>query len=244
MSHRERALEGLAAPARAGLEVAGAVAGTAFGALGRLRGGKPVHPTGAVYQATLWIAGSPLAPAGAPLLSTAGGHPAIVRFSRSLGLPRPLTDLLGVAIRIPDAHGPDRHQDFVVISSADGPILHRGFLPAGDFQARPYTSSLPYRAGDETFLVGLLPQPGAARPAGADELERLAHAAAGGELRFDFAVAPPFGRFQPIGELRIGRRLPDPYDALPFNPWNTGGGIVPAGFLNRLRAFAYPQSSP
>ena len=27
-----------------------------------------------------------------------------------------------------------------------------------------------------------------------------------------------------------------------FNPWNTGGGLEPAGFLNRLRDIAYPLS--
>ncbi len=31
-------------------------------------------------------------------------------------------------------------------------------------------------------------------------------------------------------------------DAIQMNPFNTGGGLEPAGFLNRLRDYAYPLS--
>jgi hypothetical protein len=50
------------------------------------------------------------------------------------------------------------------------------------------------------------------------------------------------GRFQPVGEIRIGARLPDELDAIQMNPINCGGGLQPAGFLNRLRDYAYPLS--
>ena len=33
-----------------------------------------------------------------------------------------------------------------MVSSVDLPVLHHIFLPAGDVQQRPYSSSLPYRA--------------------------------------------------------------------------------------------------
>jgi hypothetical protein len=46
---------------------------------------------------------------------------------------------------------------------------------------------------------------------------------------------------------RLGRAAawsgdPPEADALRFNPWNTGGGLAPAGLLNRLRDYAYPLS--
>jgi hypothetical protein len=43
------------------------------------------------------------------------------------------------------------------VTSADYPLLHHIFLLARDVQQRPYTSSLPYRAKDDLFLVGAAP---------------------------------------------------------------------------------------
>jgi hypothetical protein len=189
------------------------------------------------------VHGAPDAPAGAQLLSRPSEHEAILRFSRSVGVPRPIPDLLGVSLRVVDAYGPDRHQDVLTVSSVDRPVLHHVFVPATDFQQRPYSCSLPYRAGDETFLLGVTPDPAAPRPAGSDEFDRLARAAATGELVFGLAVAPVNGRFRRVGTLHVGERLPDAMDALPFNPvTNCGGGLAPAGVLNRLRDYAYPMS--
>ncbi len=208
---------------RATSEAAATFAGLAMGALAALRRGKAVHPQGEVYEATLQIAGAPEAPQGASLLTRPGERRAVVRFSRSLGVPRPLPDLLGLALRVLDAYGPDRHQDFLLVTSIDRPVLRHVFVPARGIADRAYSSSLPYRAGDEEFVVGVLPI---------------------SEQRFQLAVAPLIGRgtFRPVGEIRIGRRLDDVADALRFNPFNTGGGIEPAGRLNALRRRAYPMS--
>jgi hypothetical protein len=167
---------------------------------------------------------------------------AIMRFSRSLGLPRPLPDLLGVSLRVIDAYGVDRHQDVLMVSSVDRPVLHHGFVPASDVQQRPYSSSLPYRAGSQTFLLGVVPDRASPRPEGRDEFDRLGRAAAGGRLVFGLAVAPVNGRFRMIGTLHVGERLPDSLDALRFSPFNCGGGLEPVGLLNRLRDYAYPLS--
>jgi hypothetical protein len=169
-------------------------------------------------------------------------HRAVVRFSRSLGLPRPLPDLLGMSIRVVDAYGAGRHQDFLLVTSADLPLVHHIFLPAGDVQQRPYSSSLPYRVAGRMFVVGALPDARSPRPRGGDEFARLRAAAATGALRFALAVAPIAGRFRPVAELRVGAALPAAADALRFNPWNTGGGLELAGALNRMRRFAYPMS--
>jgi len=237
----ERAREGLSRPARAATDVAGTSVGLALAAVSAVRRGKAVHPHGAVHAARLIVPGGEPAPPAA-LLRAPGEHRAIARFSRSLGLPRPLPDLLGLSIRVPEAYGAGRHQDFLLVTSADVPVLHHGFLPAADVWQRPYTSSLPYRAGGRTFLVGALPEPPPRRPPGATELDRLAAAAAAGGLGFRLAVAPPFGRFTPVAQLRIGERLDQALDATRFDPWNTGGGLEPSGFLNRLRDYAYPLS--
>lgn len=223
-------------------EAIGTTVGGVLAALAAARRGKAVHPHGVVYSGRLRIAGDPAAPRGAALLTEPGEHEAIVRFSRSVGVPRPIPDLLGMSIRLPDVHGPGRHQDFLLVSSADLPLAHHVFLPATDVQQRPYSSSLPYRAGDDLFLIGALPDPGSPRPSGDDEFDRLGAAAATGRLRFRFAVAEMMGRFAQVGELWIGDRLPADLDALRFNPFNTGGGLAPAGSLNGARDRAYKLS--
>ena len=221
---------------------AGLSIGTVLAALAAARRGKAFHPEGVVYEARLAIAGDPAAPKAAQLLSRPGDHLAIARFSRAVGLPRPIPDLLGLSIRVPNAYGTGRPQDFLLVTSADYPLLHHIFLPALDVQQRPYTSSLPYRAGDDLFLVGAVPRRGSPRPDGKDEFDRLQAAASTGRLAFDVAVASIAGRFRPVGSLRIGLRLREELDALRFNPWNTGGGLEPAGWLNGARDRAYRLS--
>ena len=118
-----------------------------------------------------------MAPRGSTLLDEPATWDAIVRFSRALGLPRPLPDLLGVSLRVLDAYGEGRHQDVLMVSSVDLPVLHHIFVPAGDVQQRPYSSSLPYRVGDDRFLLGVTPESRSPRPAGRDEFDRLDRAA-------------------------------------------------------------------
>jgi hypothetical protein len=201
--------------------VGGAVTGTVLAGVSAARRTKSVHPRGTVREATLTITGSPAAPAGSTLLSEPGTHRALVRFSRSIGLPHPLPDLLGMAIRVLDVYGPGRHQDFLLITSIDAPVLHHLFVPAAHVRQRAYTSSLPYSAGGRRLLMGAV-------PAGED---------------FELAVAPLSGRFAPVGRLRLGATLPPGANALRFNVRdNTGGGLEPSGAINRMRDLAYPMS--
>jgi hypothetical protein len=210
--------------------------------LAAARRGKAVHPDGVVHDARLVVSGDEAAPAAARLLSEPAEHRAIVRFSRSVGLPRPIPDLLGMSIRVLDAYGSGRHQDFLLVTSVDRPVLHHLFVPATDVQQRIYSSSLPYRAGTRRLLIGALPDERSPRPAGRDEFDRLDAAARTGRLAFRLAVAGIGGRFAPVAELRIGPRLSGELDALRFNPWNTGGGLSPEGWLNGARDRAYKLS--
>jgi hypothetical protein len=236
------ARSGLFGLQRVGVDAAGYAIGLALAGVAAVRRGKAVHPHGAVYEAELVVHHHSDALGRTDLFGTAGRRGALVRFSRSLGLPRPLPDLLGMSVRVPDAYGKGRHQDLLMVTSVDAPLLHHLFVPASDVQQRPYSSSLPYRAGDKSLLVGALPRPDSPRFQQGNELERLQAAAATGALVFDLAVAEVWGRFRPAAELRIGDQLPPEADALRFNPWNTGGGLHPIGVLNRLRDYAYPLS--
>jgi hypothetical protein len=200
---------------------AGVSLGALLAGLAALRRGKAFHPKGVVHAATLAVTDPPACAQGSTLLGRPGEHRALVRFSRALGLPAPWPDLMGMAIRLPDAYGEGAHQDFLLVTSVDAPVLHHVFLSVTRIDQRPYSSSLPYRAGGDPFLVGTLPD---------------------GPDRFRFAVAPVMGRFRAVGSVAIGERLAPELDAMTFDPWHRGGGLEPSGFLNALRRYAYPMS--
>ena len=180
---------------------------------------------------------------GAALLGRPGPHRAVVRFSRAAGLPEPLPDLLGLTLRLVDVHGEGRHQDFLLITSADGRIAHYLLLPARrGFFGQSFSSILPYRIGERVALVGAAPG-SPAGPAPGGDLEQLEATAPRGDLRFELTLADLLGRWERIGSLEVGERLPDEVtEGLRFNPWNTGGGVRPTGPLMGIREAAYAGS--
>src|SRR5215208_5933583 len=74
-----------------------------------------------------------------------------------------------VSLRLVDVHGHGRHQDFLLVTSADGPLLHHLLLPGvRGFLGQSFSSLLPYRLGGRLRLVGAQP---------ARQRERLARGA-------------------------------------------------------------------
>jgi hypothetical protein len=210
-----------------------------FGGLSTLRGRRSLHPDGASYHATVRIEGG----GGVPLLAQPASHRALVRFSRGVGLPPALPDVLGLAVRLCDVHGEDRHQDLLMATSARPTVLYHLLLPGvrGPF-GQPYSTILPYRVGAGIRIFGALPLRPPARDGGHD-LEVFAAAAARGEARFVLAHAAPFRGWRRIGTIEIGAPLdPEVGERLRFNPWHTGGGIRPVGPFQGLRDPAYSAS--
>jgi hypothetical protein len=210
-----------------------------FRALSAARGKRSFHPHGLVFESTF----SPYpraAPTGVEIID---GDPrrALVRCSRALGLPEPAPDVLGFAIRLPDAYGTGRHQDLLCVTSWDAPVAHHALVPAAGFFNRPYSSLLAYRLPGGVRLFGVLPR-GHGPPVG-PRLEQIAAAARDGTASFELAVAPLSGRFEPVGAITLGEQLPpEQGELLRFNPWNCGGGMRPTGPLMGLRDAAYSGS--
>jgi hypothetical protein len=68
-------------------------------------------------------------------------------------------------------------------------------------------------------------------------------AAAPDGLRFELRTATTFGRSRPLATVTTDAPLTaDQTDTLRFNPWTTGPGIRPSGWLNLLRDAAYRAS--
>jgi hypothetical protein len=79
------------------------------------------------------------------------------------------------------------------------------------------------------------------RPVGGALAELRAVAANGLEL--ELRTAKSLGHSQPLATVTVGPPLsPDQTEALRFNPWTTGPGIHPSGWLNLLRDAAYQAS--
>ena len=88
------------------------VTSVAFRTAARLRGARAFHPRGRAYTAQVRI-DADRAPDGFPT----GVREAIVRFSRGVGLPDAVPDILGIAVRLVDAAGPRVHQDLLMATS-------------------------------------------------------------------------------------------------------------------------------
>jgi hypothetical protein len=195
------------------------LAALGFGAASFVRRTKVFHPHGAVHDARVELSGETRAPG---FLGEAGGFDAIVRLSRGAGTPKPLPDFIGLALRLLDAHGDGAHQDFLLLTSGEGAVAQHTFRPSLAVDDGPYSSVLPYNGGGQSFVVAALPQ---------------------SETRFTLGITGLRARkMLAIGELVLGARQPDEANSIRFNPWNTGGGIEPSGWLNRLREAAYPAS--
>lgn len=153
--------------------VPGAVLGVVFGAAARLRNTKPLHPYGRVGPGVLEV--THRRPGlGVPLLEAEGEHDCVVRWSRSTGLPAPLPDIEGLAVRLeeprsdllfaatgtggltrflltvraPDSHGPQG--TLLPVGTAGGPMLFLAtpVLDRGDGPPERFVLSLAVGTGD------------------------------------------------------------------------------------------------
>lgn len=227
----------LVTPARAG-------AGALFGSLARLLGTRPLHPAGVAFAATLTVAEGALP--GTRLFGPAAVWDARVRFSRGFGLPEPLPEVLSMAVKVPDAYGAGRDQDLLLTATGRRPVARHVFSLGVSHLDRFYSSVLPFRAGEATLLFGAAPRSPSRRAAASapGDLEELVAGAAAGGLAFALLAAEPRGPWRTIGWLDVGRRLDAREEsALTFNSDHAGGGIAPAGALNRIRGGAYAAAA-
>lgn len=204
-----------------------------FKGLSRLRGKRVFHPFGVGFEARLVPIGE-----GAGAVAFEREAEALVRLSRSFGLPESLPDPCGLAFRIPDAYGPGRHQDLLLATSATPPGGRHALMPSRGFADRPYSSVLPYKLRGETVLLGAR----ALAPAPGPKLKALGEREVA-DLEFEILVAGFSGGWRPIARLALGERLPPRRtELLDLDPTNTGGGLELVGLLNRLRGPTYSGS--
>lgn len=208
-------------------------AGTAaFRVASRVRGERAIHARGRTLSGRVAVTGG--VGTGAPLLDAPGSYDALLRVSRSVGLPEALPDVLGLAVRILDAHGSGVHQDLLLDSTRPEPLLRRVPWFGRDHLGWLYCSLLPYDIAGSRLLLGARPLPGQKSAVLGKLPETLA---------LELLVATPHGPWRPWGVLHTDAVLPAPLGRQTrFNPWTTGGGIRPAGPWQAWRRSAYDAS--
>ena len=210
--------------------VGAATAERVFEWLSARRGSRIFHPQGMAYRGVVRVDDGV---EGVPLLAAGSAHDVVVRFSRGLGLPRGWPEFLGLALRIGD------EQDVLLASSSPSPLVRMVPLPARSFFGTTLSSLLPFDAGPRVVFVGAVAH---GAPTGDDDqLTELENSP--GPVTATLALAELGGRWRPFGTLEVGEQLSDAESrALRFDAWRCGGGLVPHGWINRLRAPAYGGS--
>lgn len=212
---------------------AGRLVAMPLGALARWRDGKPMHARGAVFDAVLERHGS--LGWGVPWLDASGTDPAVARLSRGAGLPAPLPDLLGLAVRVAGDGGPID----LLLSTTGGGRLTRLLPVLRRDAAAVHSSIMGYRSDAGTLRLAAFPEAGQLP----SEPRPLVREVARDDVRFTLAVARGIGPWQPFARLTLTAPLPslDPdvrFDAVQNPP----PGLVPDGPMARFRAPAYARA--
>ncbi|MGK3967269.1 hypothetical protein WMF38_24240 [Sorangium sp. So ce118] len=217
-----------------------------------LRGARLFHADGVVYCAAvkaLAVEGE----VGALAERLAG--PALVRLSSGLwrwrgdrSERRP--DVLGVAVRFRASEevtpvASEGDQDLIFLSARRFLLLPIALFTTKtrDFLANDYYAQLPFEVegfGRAEFRL----VPLRAETEQGNRLERLERAAASGValLRLEIRRGGTRGRWMAVGDIELYEPVDIDQNALRFDPFHTGRGIVPRGLLQATRLAIYTAS--
>ena len=183
---------------------------SALGAATALRGARVFHPHGRTHDAVVTVTGG--LGTGAALLDAPGRHQGVVRLSRGAGLPAPLPDVEGLALRLP-GQGVDGAPLDLLVNSA----WRYAFVPSAI--SPTWSAILPHRTGtDRLVLIGARPEDGG----------------------FALLVADPLGPWRQWGRLSLGSELDG--ERLRFAPTVGAPDLRPVALFRRLRAQSYDAS--
>ena len=222
-------------------EAAGHVLAGLFRILKVARPARPIHPKGIGLTGELTRTGNTGGPSGVDWLDAPGTDYVQARFSRSVGLPSRLPDVLGLALRITPsdsgargivADGGARGGSGVadVLFSSTGWQLPGRFLlqPKLDVSTATLTTLMPYRGRNGPVLLGLRT---ISLPSGS---------VMSGHWVLGLYWAKPAGPWHQCGELRLTAAPQGADTSLRFNPLeNQPPGAQAYAWTRRLRERSY-----
>lgn len=192
------------------LAVPRAATAAALGLATAVRGARVFHPHGATRACRLVVDGDQ--EWGSRLLDQAGTHEGVVRLSRGVGLPAPLPDVDGLALRLPGLGRGGAPLDLLVNSA-----WRFAFAPS--VLSTTWSSVLPYRTGSgRQVLLG-------ARPTSAG---------------LTLLVAPLLDGWFEWGELRLEAAVDG--EDLRFRPTLGADDLQPVELFRTLRQWSYDAS--
>lgn len=203
---------------------AAAVLGRALGGLfsvaGRVRpAAKPLHPQGSTSPAVLRRSGLREA-TGVPWVDHRGIDSVTVRLSRSVGLPGPLPDILGLAVRVPI--GADQYGDLLLASTGLGPLSRFVLMPVRNVAAANFCTLLPYRTPTGPMLLAAVRMGGSRG------------------LSLELQVGAPRGSWRRFASLEVEPDAAHGDDPIAFDPMtNVIPGLEPYEWVRQLREPAY-----
>lgn len=211
--------------------LAGKAVAVPLGAIARYRRGRAMHPRGAVFDAVLERHGaSP--PFGVPWLDEVRSDPVVVRLSRGAGLPAPLPDVLGLAVRLGTDDDP---VDILLSSTGQGRLSRLVPVPRVDAEG-VYSSIMAFRSTAGPIRIAALPR---AAPVPSDP-EPVAAAAAAGAIEFSLAAAVGSGDWRPFARLRSTSARGPLDSTIRFDAVrNPPPGLTADGPMARFREPAY-----
>jgi hypothetical protein len=204
---------------RGAADAGGALLATGARALGAVRPApKPLHPAGRVVGATLHRHGL-ATPIGVRFLDGPGDEDVIVRESRAVGLPAPLPDVHGLAIRVTNPDG--SLGDLLLATTGWGRLTRFVLTTSRATYGRPMTTLLPYRTVVGPVLLG---------------------ARSGSPGVVELACTVGAGPWRHFGELVVSREdAPD--QEISFDPVrNLVDGLEHYPLVTRLREPAYASA--
>lgn len=235
---------------RAGLLLGGLMA-PLTGALSALRRSRMFHPRGVLCAAR--VEPAPASAAHATVAEALAGV-ALVRFSSALWKHGEFSDVLGCALRFTSAPftvEPKPGDQDLLLATIQRPWtmpLSPFSTRTHDFLANVYFGVSPFEIEGhgrvEWRVVPLAPS-----PAADDRRERLALALLhGARLALELAPytspwrRPDPERFARVALLELTAELELDQEALRFDPYRSGRGIMPVGFVHGLRRATYSSS--
>jgi hypothetical protein len=220
-------------------DTAGVLLGAALAplgaAIGFARGKRAVHPVGAAYEAIVDVNDAGWSLLDGTVFGRPGSYRAVVRLSRGFGMPLRWPDVHGIALRMFDAGGPGIAQDLLV-ATAHRKSSGRDATSVTPRYQEVFSSMLRLRAPNGEVVVRAWP----VQPMPDDA---TVHAYVAGRWEFALGASAPAGEVRTVARLTLGSPLSrDATEELEFTLAHDGGGLEPAGLLNRARPIVYRAS--
>lgn len=191
-----------------------------FRVLQLFRRPRPVHPTGALFAATIrWTGTARSGIAWIDSPPSGGTQAGIARVSRSVGLPEVLPDVLGIAVRVETVAG---RADLELASTGIG-VPGRFLLMPVRTPSRAWLNTLlPYRGDRGRILIG-------GRTRGPEDLPFRLEELAERRWALDLYWAAPRGKWHRFAVLELAP-LPGPPDS-PELRFDAGRNLLPGAGL-------------